>query len=140
MKIGQFNTRSQTRPMQLRSNRTNEPLEDDAGPCIVHIHGPETPQAAEAERAVMLISDADRESETKRRLNEDFQPLILARARHIIAGFDNIAHDDGHPLTLDDADWFLNLNRCNFDDFAPKSFGQQIVTFYQNWAAERGNV
>lgn len=142
MKIGQFNTRAEKRAMHLCSPNTGEPLMDGEKPCLVWVWGPETPQAAAGERAMLAFVD---DPDAQVRLQEDLNDRIVARARHLVAGFDGLEHDDGHMLTddMEDVDWLLGLNRCHYSPegaSGPKSFGQQVTDFYIAWVGELGNA
>lgn len=121
--------------LQLKDPASGELLFADAErrkPCIVLVVGTESRSAQAALRAVQKAKMAEGKTETDGTLESVHQALVEG-ARPLVKGFENIARGE-RAATLEDLDWFLNLQMINGQQ-GEVSFVEQITGF----ATKRGN-
>lgn len=136
MDFSQFDSRTAAetpRALHLIHPATGEPLFDGKKPCEVLVIGAES---REAQAAIRKAQKAKLKGDDDKSL-EDVHAGLVAAARPLIKGFNNVARGD-RPATAEDAEWFLNLNIITGRD-GERSFVEQVMAFATSRANYLGN-
>lgn len=144
MDFSKFDSRkaSETpRELQLEDPVTGEKLFADAEkkkPCLVLVIGSESATAQAALRELRKSKVADEAKAEDEQSIEGLHGTLVVTAKPLIRGFKDVARGD-RPATLDDLDWFLNLQLLNGRE-KEKSFVEQIVAFATSRSNFMGNA
>ena len=146
MDFSKFDSRaaaSTGRDLHLVHPVTGELLYNDKArkePCMVTLIGTESPAAQAAMREInraKVKADKGKKDDGEQTL-EDLHKLLVETTRPLIMGFKNVLRGDVQA-TLDDVDWFLNLQLIN-GQTGELSFVEQIAGFATKRANFLGNA
>lgn len=133
------------RPYHLRHQTTGAPIMDGDKPCLVLVRGAAS-RTVQAAIKAQNRADMTKAKDDDRGMEDIHRGLIKAAAR-LIVGFENVNRGD-KPATVDDVDWFLDLNfmsiphqiRKDDAEWLKPSFAQQIVDFATDDASFLGQT
>lgn len=128
MDFTQFDSRAAAetaRPLHLLHPATGVPLYDGDKPCEVLVIGTESRSAQAAIRAAQRAKLKNDKPEA--RSLEDIHADLVAQAKPLIKGFNNVARGD-KTATAEDAEWFLGLNMIS-GKADERSFVEQVMAF-----------
>jgi hypothetical protein len=122
--------------LHLAHPATGELLYDKKKPCRVLVLGTESRQAQEALRAAQASRmKGDDDQQTLSELHD----RLVAAAKPLIVGFENVDRGDTPAKAPDDVEWFLSLQTINGQE-GEKSFVEQVMSFATKRANYLGNV
>ncbi|MEH6775537.1 MAG: hypothetical protein V7668_16555 [Cereibacter changlensis] len=128
------------RALHLRHPASGEPLYADAErkkPCRVLVVGTES-RAAQAElHALHKARMTEAKPGEAGASLEEVQAGLVRSARPLIRGFENVSRGE-RPASLEDVDWFLNLNLINGRE-GEAAFVEQVMGFATSRASFLGN-
>lgn len=131
------------RDLHLRHPVTGDLIYNDAPknkePCIVVVIGTESQAAQDAMRAVNKAkAKAAKDEDSGEMTFGDLHKQLVAVTKPLIVGFKNVLKGDVQ-MTVDDADYFLNLQMPNGQN-GELSFVEQVAAFATKRANYLGNV